>query len=62
MANGLRGVMKNLVRKTQKLYRVLIFAQLLIKQKLKKTMNLKSGCIWGTTMETITIKHNKLTG
>jgi hypothetical protein len=36
MVNGLYGVKKNLVRKTQKLYKVLIFAQLLIKQKLKK--------------------------
>jgi hypothetical protein len=36
MVNGLYGVKKNLVRKTQKLYRVLIFAQLLIKQKLKE--------------------------
>jgi hypothetical protein len=27
---------ENLVRKTQKLYKVLIFAQLLIKQKLKE--------------------------
>jgi hypothetical protein len=36
LANGLRGVKKNLVRKTQKLYLVLIFAQLLIKQKLKE--------------------------
>jgi hypothetical protein len=35
MANGLRGVKKKLVRKTQQLYSVLIFAQLLIKQKLK---------------------------
>jgi hypothetical protein len=35
MANGLRGVKKKLVRKTQQLYTVLIFAQLLIKQKLK---------------------------
>jgi len=39
MANGLRGVKKNLVRKTQKLYLVLIFAQLLIKQKLKERIN-----------------------
>jgi len=28
MANGLRGVKKKLVRKTQQLYSVLIFAQL----------------------------------
>jgi len=31
MANGLRGVKKKLVRKTQQFYSVLIFAQLLIK-------------------------------
>jgi hypothetical protein len=36
MVNGLYGVKKNLVRKSQKLYKVLIFAQLLIKQKLKE--------------------------
>jgi hypothetical protein len=36
MANGLRGVKKKLVRKTQQLYSVLIFAQILIKQKLKE--------------------------
>jgi hypothetical protein len=36
MVNGLYGGKKNLVRKTQKLYTVLIFAQLLIKQKLKE--------------------------
>jgi hypothetical protein len=43
MANGLRGVIKNLVRKTQKLYRVLIFAQLLIKQKLKEKTNKRTS-------------------
>jgi len=31
MAKGLRGVKKKLVRKTQQLYLVLIFVQLLIK-------------------------------
>ncbi len=36
MANGLRGVKKKFVRKTQQLYSALIFAQLLIKQKLKE--------------------------
>ena len=39
MANGLRGAIKNLVRKTQKLYRVLIFAQLLIKCTTVVTLN-----------------------
>jgi len=43
MANGLRGVIKKLVRKTQKLYRVLIFAQLLIKQKLKEIKGRQSS-------------------
>jgi len=59
MANGLRGVKKNLVRKTQKLYLVLIFAQLLIKQKLKKTIKLKSGIISGALIETITKHYNR---